>query len=101
MERLIGMMLQTVQNYNPPPPNTNNSMPLWTHISDALQQSVYRVLSLFKTKLPGILAVFVALTLFTLIGMGLSLLLRRGLTFVKFDVWLFCGFLVWLFLCFL
>jgi len=85
MERLIGMMLQTVQNYNPPPPITNNSVPLWTHISDALQQSVYRVLSLFIAVLPGILAVFVALTLFTLIGMGLSLLLRRGLTFVKFD----------------
>ena len=85
MERLIGMMLQTVQNYNPPPSITNNSVPLWTHISDALQQSVYRVLSLFIAVLPGILAVFVALTLFTLIGMGLSSLLRRGLTLVKFD----------------
>jgi len=85
MERLMGMMLQTVQNYNPPPPITNDSIPLWTHISDALRQSVYRVLSLFIAVLPGILAVFVALTLFTLIGMGLSLLLRRGLAFVKFD----------------
>jgi len=53
MERLIGMMLQTVQNYNPPPSITNNSVPLWTHISDALQQSVYRVLSLFIAVLPG------------------------------------------------
>jgi len=85
MDRLIATMLQTVQNYNPPPPITNSTGSLWTHISDALQQSVYRVLSLFIAVLPGILAVFVALTLFTLIGMALSSLLRRGLTFVKFD----------------
>ena len=49
-------------------------------MSDALHQSVYRVLSLFIAVLPGILAVFVALTLFTLIGMALSTLLRKGLT---------------------
>ena len=85
MYRFLATMLQTVQNYNPPPPITSNSGSLWYHISDALQQSVYRVLSLFIAVLPGILAVFVALTLFTLIGMGLSLLLRRGLAFVKFD----------------
>src|SRR3569833_1085451 len=85
IDRLIATMLQTVQNYNPPPPITNSTGSLWTHISDALQQSVYRVLSLFIAVLPGILAVFVALTLFTLIGMALSSLLRRGLTFVKFD----------------
>src|SRR5579872_4029923 len=84
MYRFLATMLQTVQNYNPPPPiNSNGS--LWTHISDALQQSIYRVLSLFIAVLPGILAVFVALTLFTLIGMGLSLLLRRGLALIKFD----------------
>lgn len=85
MYKLVATMLQTVQTYNPPPPVTTDNGSLWTHISSALQQSIYRVLSLFIAVLPGILAVFVALTLFTLIGMGLSLLLRRGLTFVKFD----------------
>src|SRR5579859_2904759 len=85
MYRFLATMLQTVQNYNPPPPINSSNGSLWTHISDALQQSIYRVLSLFIAVLPGILAVFVALTLFTLIGMGLSLLLRRGLALVKFD----------------
>lgn len=83
MFRFLATMLQTIQTYNPPPPSDNES--LWHQISDALHQSIFRVLSLFIAVLPGILAVFVALTLFTLIGWGLSLLLRRGLTFVKFD----------------
>lgn len=85
MYKFLATMLQTVQNYNPPPPVTGNTGSLWSHISEALQQSVYRVLSLFIAVLPGILAVFVALTLFTLIGMALSFLLRRGLAFIKFD----------------
>jgi hypothetical protein len=85
MYKFLATMLQTVQNYNPPPPVTNSGGSLWSHISEALQQSVYRVLSLFIAVLPGILAVFVALVLFTLIGMGLSFLLRRGLGLLKFD----------------
>jgi len=85
MHKFLATMLQAVQNYNPPPPVTSNSGSLWSHISEALQQSVYRVLSLFIAVLPGILAVFVALTLFTLIGIALSFLLRRGLSFIKFD----------------
>ena len=85
MYRFLATMLQTVQSYSPPPPINTSSGSLWSHISDALQQSIYRVLSLFIAVLPGILAVFVALTLFTLIGMGLSLLLRRGLSLIKFD----------------
>ena len=84
MFKFAAVMLQTIQNYNPPAPVTDSGS-LWAHITDALHQSIYRVLSLFIAVLPGILAVIVALTLFTLIGMGLSLLLRRGLTFVKFD----------------
>jgi hypothetical protein len=58
---------------------------MWRHMSDALFQSLYRVLSLFVAILPGILAFFVALGLFTLVGMAISALLRRGLTAVKFD----------------
>jgi uncharacterized membrane protein len=54
-------------------------------MSDALQQSFYRVLSLLIAVLPGILAFFVALAIFTLIGMALSALLRRGLAWIRFD----------------
>jgi hypothetical protein len=54
-------------------------------MSDALHQSLYRVLSLLIAVLPGILAFFVALALSTAIGLGLSAVLRRGLTFLKFD----------------
>ena len=64
MDRLIATMLQTVQNYNPPPPITNSTGSLWTHISDALQQSVYRVLSLFIAFMPGHIALCVGLKLF-------------------------------------
>jgi len=46
---------------------------------------MYRVLSLFIAILPGILAFFVALGLFTLVGMLLSALLRKILTAAKFD----------------
>lgn len=85
MYKFLATMLQTNPNYNPPPPVTSDNVSLWSHISDALHQSIYRVLALFIAVLPGILAVFVALTLFTLIGMALSTLLRRGLTLIKFD----------------
>ena len=54
-------------------------------MSEALHQSLYRVLSLLIAVLPGILAFFVALAIFTLIGMAISAVLRRGLTLVKFD----------------
>jgi len=58
---------------------------IWHHMSDALHQSLDRVLSLLFTVLPGILAFIVALAVFALIGMALSALLRRGLTLAKFD----------------
>jgi hypothetical protein len=84
MHKFVATMLQTIQNYNPPPANSDNGS-IWQHMSDALHQSIYRVLSLLIAVLPGILAIFVALALFTLIGMALSALLRRGLTLVNFD----------------
>jgi uncharacterized membrane protein len=46
------------------------------------------VLSLLIAILPGILAFFVALAVFTAIGMLISALLRRGLGWVKFDDYL-------------
>ena len=58
---------------------------VWRHMSTALHDSVDRVLELLIAVLPGILAFFVAVILFTLLGMGLSVLLRRGLKWVRFD----------------
>ena len=55
------------------------------HMSDALHQSMYRVVSLLIAILPGILAFFVALGIFALIGMALSAVLRRVLAAAKFD----------------
>jgi hypothetical protein len=59
---------------------------IWHHMSDALHQSLYRVLTLLIAVLPGILAFFVALAVFTLCGMLISWLLRRCLSWVKFDL---------------
>ena len=47
-------------------------------MSDALHQSLYRVLSLLIAVLPGILAFFVSLAVFTVIGMVISAVLRQG-----------------------
>jgi hypothetical protein len=55
------------------------------HMSDALHQSLYRVLSLLIAVLPGILAFFVSLAVFTVIGMAISAVLRRALGWVRFD----------------
>jgi hypothetical protein len=58
---------------------------IWHHMSDALHQSLYRVLTLLVAVLPGILAFFVALLVFTLIGALISFVLRRCLAWVRFD----------------
>jgi hypothetical protein len=58
---------------------------VWTHMSEALHQSLYRVLSLLIAVLPGLLAFFVAFIFFTAVGMGISALLRRALVWVRFD----------------
>jgi hypothetical protein len=55
------------------------------HMSDALHQSLYRVLSLLIAVLPGILAFFVSLAVFTVIGMVISAVLRSGLSWIRFD----------------
>lgn len=65
--------------------NYADNASIWHHMSDALHQSLYRVLSLLIAILPGILAFFVAFAVFTLIGMGISALLRRGLALLKAD----------------
>lgn len=66
-------------------PVYSDSTTVWHHMSDALHQSLYRVLSLLIAVLPGLLALIIAVALFTLIGMGLSALLRRALVWIRFD----------------
>ena len=58
---------------------------IWHHMSDALHQSVYRVLSLLISILPGLLAFILALGLMIGLGMLASFLLRRALTAARFD----------------
>jgi uncharacterized membrane protein len=84
MHNILAMMLQPDANQTLQPVYADNTS-IWAHMSGALHQSLYRVLSLLIAILPGILAFIVALAVFTLIGMALSALLRRGLAVVRFD----------------
>jgi hypothetical protein len=84
MRHILATILQTVPDQISQPAYVDNTS-IWHHMSDALHQSLYRVLSLLIAILPGILAFFVALAVFTAVGMVLSALLRRVLTWAKFD----------------
>ena len=64
----------------------NENVSISHHMSDALHQSLYRVLTLLIALLPGILAFFVALLLFAAAGLLISWVLRRCLTWAKFDL---------------
>jgi len=80
----ISALMMQVNPYQAPPVY-GEDVSIWRHMSDALHQSLLRVLSLLIAVLPGILAFFVALGLFTLAGMAISALLRRVLLLFKFD----------------
>ncbi|MGD0911861.1 MAG: hypothetical protein ABR928_08190 [Terracidiphilus sp.] len=67
-------------------PLYTDDVSIWHHMSEALHQSLYRVLTLLIAVLPGILAFFVALLLFGAVGMLISWVLRRCLTWAKFDL---------------
>src|ERR1035437_7528557 len=84
MHNILVVMLQTIRDDTSQPANGDNGA-IWHHMSDALHQSLYRVLSLLIAILPGILAFFVALGVFTLIGKAISSLLRRGFHLLKLD----------------
>lgn len=58
---------------------------VWQHMSGALHQSLYRILTLLIAVLPGLLAFFVSVFVFALIGMVISSLLRRGLKVIHFN----------------
>ena len=84
MLTILATLFQLTAPEAPRPLNVDNAT-LWHHMSDALDQSLDRVLSLLMSVLPGILAFFVALGIFALIGVIFSWLLRRGLSMAKFD----------------
>jgi len=81
-------VIQTLQPLNRAPaqiPVNLDEGSIWHHMSDALHQSLFRVLTLLIAVLPGILAFFVALLVFTVCGVVVSWVLRRCLTWMKFD----------------
>ncbi len=78
-------ILATILQPNPSQAAPVDNASVWHQMSDALHQSLFRILSQLIAILPGILALVIALAVFTLLGMALSALLRRGLTLLKFD----------------
>jgi len=84
MFSVLATIIQAQTAESKQPVYTDNASILH-HMSDALHQSLYRVLSLLIAVLPGLLAFFVALAVFTFVGMALSAILRHGLGWVKFD----------------
>jgi len=84
MQNMLAVLLQSSPNQSSQPLYADNTS-IWAHMSGALHQSLYRVLSLLISILPGILAFLLALAVFTLFGMGVSALLRRGLALIRFD----------------
>src|ERR1039458_5623272 len=84
MQHVFAMMLQP-DPYQTSQPLYADNASIWHHMSGALHQSIYRVLTLLIAILPGILAFIVALAFFTFIGMVLSALLRRLFNATRFD----------------
>jgi len=78
-------ILQPHDQVIPTIPLYNESVSTWRQVSEALHMSLYRVLSLLVAVLPGILACFVALVVFAVIGMMASAFVRWFLTRIKFD----------------
>ena len=66
-------------------PLYSDNVSVWHHITGSLQDSVYRVLGLLIAVLPGVVAFFLAALVFTLLGMGISAVMRRLLVWVRFD----------------
>ena len=84
MKNVLATMLQPV-TYQASQSLYAGNNNIWHLMSGALQESIYRILSLLISILPGILAFLVAMTFLTLIGIAFSALLRRGLAAAKFD----------------
>lgn len=84
MPTILASLFQLSENQAPAPPTFDNGS-LWHNMSQALHQSLARVLSLLIAVLPGILAFFVALAVFAVIGLVFSWILRRALLLAKFN----------------
>jgi uncharacterized membrane protein len=84
MLNMLALFLQTTAGAVTQPVYTDNGSVL-RHMSDALHQSVFRVLTLLIAVLPGILAFFVALVIFSAMGAAISWVLGRVLALIKFD----------------
>ena len=81
----IDNALQQADINSPAPPGNFDNASIWRHMSEALHQSLDRVLTQLIAVLPGLLAFFVALAIFSLAGLLLSWLSRQLLGWVKFD----------------
>jgi hypothetical protein len=77
----LALQLQTDQTVYP----VVHAPSVWEHMSAALHDSIYRVLSLLISVLPGLLALVLAIGVLTAIGALAAYLLRRILTSVQFD----------------
>jgi hypothetical protein len=86
MQNLVTNTAQQTSQSTMAFPTYSDDVSIWHHMSDALHQSLYRVLTLLIAVLPGILAFFVALVIFALVGVAVSGTLRRCLTWAKFDL---------------
>ena len=86
MQNLVTNSVQQASQNPPVSPIYANNVTIWNHMSDALHQSLYRVLTLLIAVLPGILAFFVALVIFAVAGAAISWVLRHFLTWAKFDL---------------
>lgn len=84
---MIDLLLALLQpeRMAPPYPLYSDGTSVWHQISQALHVSLYRVLSLLSAVLPGILAFFLALAIFALIGKAVAAILRWALTLFHFD----------------
>ena len=86
MQNLVANTLQQASQSKSGYITYSDDVTIWHQMSNALHESIYRVLTRLITVLPGILAFFVALVIFTVAGMAISWLLRRSLTWMKFDL---------------
>ncbi|HTW82361.1 MAG TPA: hypothetical protein VME23_22640 [Terracidiphilus sp.] len=86
MQTLIANAAQQASQNISGIPAYSEDVSIWHQMSNALHQSIYRVLTLLIAVLPGILAFFVALVVFTVAGAAISSILRRTLTWIKLDL---------------
>jgi hypothetical protein len=82
---LVENIMQQVDQNTPASPVTFDDASIWQHMSEALHESLYRVLTQLIAVLPGLLAFFVALAIFSLAGALISWVLRGCLGWAKFD----------------